>query len=145
MLNICIYFWTLCIKELIKYASILLFVQDEEVGLLTEVTHLQEIMESLCLQSADPASLPPASEQVIMDLKGADSSTFNFQLNSQVWIEFIQAVFNAIFLIGNLVFRYFKCVGSLLCPHRVKHIVAALSVRPSRKIVSQITKTTISI
>ena len=131
MLNICIYFWTLCIKELIKYASILLFVQDEEVGLLTEVTHLQEIMESLCLQSADPASLPPASEQVIMDLKGADSSTFNFQLNSQVWIEFIQAVFNAIFLIGNLVFRYFKCVGSLLCPHRVKHIVAALSVRPS--------------
>ena len=120
-------------KELIKYASILLFVQDEEVGLLTEVTHLQEIMESLCLQSADPASLPPASEQVIMDLKGADSSTFNFQLNSQVWIEFIQAsaVFNAIFLIGNLVFRYFKCVGSLLCSHRVKHIVAALSVRLS--------------
>ncbi|WAR13604.1 MTSS1-like protein [Mya arenaria] len=48
---------------------------DEEISLLTEVTHLQEIMESLCLQADSPATLPPASEQVIRDLKGTDSTT----------------------------------------------------------------------
>lgn len=50
--------------------------QDEEMGLLTEVTHLQEIMQSLCHHSADPHLLPPASEQVINDVKSADSSGY---------------------------------------------------------------------
>jgi len=57
--------------------------QDEEVGLLTEVTHLQEIMESLCLQADSPATLPPASEQVIADLKG-DAAAFTFQVHYHI-------------------------------------------------------------
>ncbi|XP_052231052.1 uncharacterized protein LOC127844679 isoform X3 [Dreissena polymorpha] len=52
---------------------------DEEVGLLTEVTHLQEIMDSLCMQADNPATLPPSSEQVIMDLKGVDATAYTFQ------------------------------------------------------------------
>ncbi|XP_076449389.1 uncharacterized protein LOC143285839 [Babylonia areolata] len=52
---------------------------DHEVHLLTEVTHLQEIMHSLCLQASDPHSLPDSSEQVITDLKGMDLSAFGLQ------------------------------------------------------------------
>lgn len=49
------------------------------MSLLTEITHLQEIMEHLCMQCNDPHTLPPASEQVIMDVKGFDSSSvWNF-------------------------------------------------------------------
>ncbi|XP_062619119.1 protein MTSS 1-like isoform X3 [Saccostrea cucullata] len=56
---------------------------DHEVGLLTEVTHLQEIMDHLCMQCNDPHTLPPASEQVIMDLKGFDTnSVWNFSQHS---------------------------------------------------------------
>ncbi|KAK6185085.1 hypothetical protein SNE40_007400 [Patella caerulea] len=50
---------------------------DNEVALLTEITHLQEIMQSLCLQASDPQNLPASSEQVITDIKGIDASTFN--------------------------------------------------------------------
>ncbi|KAL5021786.1 hypothetical protein ScPMuIL_000941 [Solemya velum] len=52
---------------------------DHEVSLLTEVTHLQEVMDCLCLQAADPHLLPSSSEQVIMDLKGLDNTVWNFQ------------------------------------------------------------------
>nr|XP_034336583.1 protein MTSS 1 isoform X11 [Crassostrea gigas] len=56
---------------------------DHEVSLLTEITHLQEIMEHLCMQCNDPHTLPPASEQVIMDVKGFDSSSvWNFSQHS---------------------------------------------------------------
>ena len=48
--------------------------------LLTEVTHLQEIMHSLCLQASEPQSLPASSEQVIADLKGMDPSTLNLHV-----------------------------------------------------------------
>lgn len=49
------------------------------MSLLTEITHLQEIMDHLCMQCNDPHTLPPASEQVIMDVKGFDSSSvWNF-------------------------------------------------------------------
>ena len=56
-----------------------MFFQDEEVGLLTEVTHLGEIMESLVSQAEAPRALPPASEQVITDLKGSDCGPWNLQ------------------------------------------------------------------
>ena len=54
--------------------------QDQEVGLLTEITHLQEIMDSLCLQADNPESLPASSEQVIMDLKGIDTKAWSIQV-----------------------------------------------------------------
>ena len=50
--------------------------------MLTEVTHLQEIMDSLCMQASDPACLPALSEQVILDIKGGDS--WSFQMPDQV-------------------------------------------------------------
>ncbi|PVD20796.1 hypothetical protein C0Q70_18957 [Pomacea canaliculata] len=52
---------------------------DHEVQLLTEVTHLQEIMHCLCMQASEPQSLPPSSEQVILDLKGMDPAAWNIQ------------------------------------------------------------------
>lgn len=42
------------------------------------MTHIGEIMESLCLQASEPSTLPPSSEQVIMDLKGVDTTSFSF-------------------------------------------------------------------
>ncbi|KAK3745806.1 hypothetical protein RRG08_030679 [Elysia crispata] len=51
---------------------------DNELKLLTEMSHIQEIMHSLCLQASDPATLPESSEQVITDLKGVDGASFNF-------------------------------------------------------------------
>ena len=55
--------------------------QDEEINMLTEVTHLQEILEQLCLGAGDPFVLPPASEQVILDLKGTEGQSWSFQVN----------------------------------------------------------------
>ncbi|CAL4104802.1 unnamed protein product, partial [Meganyctiphanes norvegica] len=48
-------------------------VLDEEVGLLSELGHLQEVMVQLEKHSQDPNSLPPASEQVLMDIKGGEA------------------------------------------------------------------------
>ncbi|KAM7382635.1 hypothetical protein PAMP_002358 [Pampus punctatissimus] len=47
-------------------------VVDEEISLLGEVTHLQGISDDLKALTSDPHKLPPASEQVILDLKGSD-------------------------------------------------------------------------
>ncbi|XP_036362802.1 protein MTSS 1 isoform X32 [Octopus sinensis] len=50
-----------------------------EISLLTEITHLKEVMDNLSKQSSDPHTLPAASEQVILDVKGADSNVWAFQ------------------------------------------------------------------
>ncbi|XP_034387991.1 LOW QUALITY PROTEIN: protein MTSS 1 [Cyclopterus lumpus] len=50
-------------------------VLDHEINMLGEVTHLQTILEDLTNLTAEPNKLPPASEQVILDLKGSD---FNY-------------------------------------------------------------------
>ncbi|XP_036362801.1 protein MTSS 1 isoform X31 [Octopus sinensis] len=59
-----------------------------EISLLTEITHLKEVMDNLSKQSSDPHTLPAASEQVILDVKGADSNVWAFQttknLSSQI-------------------------------------------------------------
>lgn len=52
------------------------FFQCEEVAMLSELTHIQEVAEQLEKISADPQVLPPSSEQVIQDLKGSDSWSF---------------------------------------------------------------------
>ncbi|KAK3086144.1 hypothetical protein FSP39_014225 [Pinctada imbricata] len=58
---------------------------EHEISLITEITHLQEIMQNLCMQCSDPSVLPPASEQVIMDVKGFDSSSvWNFSQPSSL-------------------------------------------------------------
>ncbi|KAK5647470.1 hypothetical protein RI129_002362 [Pyrocoelia pectoralis] len=53
-------------------------VVDEEVAMLTELSHLQEVVAQLEKNTSDPHSLPPASEQVIADLKSSDSG-WSFQ------------------------------------------------------------------
>ncbi|XP_072013812.1 protein MTSS 2-like isoform X1 [Amphiura filiformis] len=53
-------------------------VVEEEVSMLSEVTQLQSVLEELTVKSKDPYVLPPASEQVIMDIKGTDGSKWSF-------------------------------------------------------------------
>ncbi|XP_021164364.2 protein MTSS 1 isoform X4 [Fundulus heteroclitus] len=54
------------------FVALLQPVVDEEIAMLAEVTHLQTISEDLKALTSDPHKLPPASEQVISDLKGSD-------------------------------------------------------------------------
>lgn len=56
-------------------------VVEEEIGMITEISHIQEIMESLCKLAIDPFDLPPSSETVISNLKVSKngSTVWNFQ------------------------------------------------------------------
>ncbi|XP_068425471.1 protein MTSS 1-like isoform X8 [Clinocottus analis] len=54
------------------FVALLRPVVDEEISMLGEVTHLQAISDDLKALTSDPHKLPPASEQVILDLKGSD-------------------------------------------------------------------------
>ncbi|XP_064194758.1 protein MTSS 1-like isoform X4 [Anguilla rostrata] len=56
------------------FVSMLRPVVDEEIAMLGEITHLQTISDDLKALTMDPHKLPPASEQVILDLKGSDCS-----------------------------------------------------------------------
>uniref|UniRef100_A0AAY5F6J4 IMD domain-containing protein n=1 Tax=Electrophorus electricus TaxID=8005 RepID=A0AAY5F6J4_ELEEL len=47
---------------------------DEEMSMLSEIIHLQTIADDLKTLTMDPHKLPPASEQVIHDVKGSDYS-----------------------------------------------------------------------
>ncbi|KAJ3602008.1 hypothetical protein NHX12_029769, partial [Muraenolepis orangiensis] len=65
------------IEERARYCSFISMLKpvlDHEISMLGEVTHLQSILEDLTHLTADPTMLPPASEQVILDLKGSDFS-----------------------------------------------------------------------
>ncbi|XP_068604472.1 protein MTSS 1 [Brachionichthys hirsutus] len=55
-----------------SFVGMLKPVLDHEVNMLGEVTHLQTILEGLTNLTAEPNKLPPASEQVLLDLKGSD-------------------------------------------------------------------------
>ncbi|XP_041843161.1 protein MTSS 1-like isoform X7 [Melanotaenia boesemani] len=55
-----------------SFVAMLRPVVDEEISMLGEVTHLQNISEDLKALTSEPHKLPPASEQVILDLKGSD-------------------------------------------------------------------------
>ena len=39
--------------------------QDEEVAMLSELSHLQEVVDQVQKLTTDPNTLPPASEQVL--------------------------------------------------------------------------------
>ncbi|KAL0962320.1 hypothetical protein UPYG_G00338590 [Umbra pygmaea] len=54
--------------------SMLRPVVDEEMSMLGEISHLQSLTDDLKVLTMDPHKLPPASEQVILDLKGCESS-----------------------------------------------------------------------
>uniref|UniRef100_A0A665V7L3 MTSS I-BAR domain containing 2a n=1 Tax=Echeneis naucrates TaxID=173247 RepID=A0A665V7L3_ECHNA len=56
------------------FINLLQPVVNVEIAMLGEVTHLQPIVEDLTALTEDPHKLPPASEQVIRDLKGSDFS-----------------------------------------------------------------------
>ncbi|XP_078412382.1 protein MTSS 1 [Cetorhinus maximus] len=60
------------------FVTLLRPVLGEEIGMLGEVTHLQTILEDLTNLTADPQKLPPASEQVILDLKVADDYNYTY-------------------------------------------------------------------
>ncbi|XP_069510994.1 protein MTSS 2 isoform X8 [Ambystoma mexicanum] len=56
------------------FITLLQPVVNGEIHMLGEVTHLQGIIDDLVVLTAEPHKLPPASEQVIKDLKGSDYS-----------------------------------------------------------------------
>ncbi|XP_043351149.1 protein MTSS 2 isoform X16 [Dermochelys coriacea] len=65
------------IEERGRFCTFITFLQPVvtgEITMLGEITHLQGIMEDLVVLTAEPHKLPPASEQVIKDLKGSDYS-----------------------------------------------------------------------
>ncbi|KAK8751251.1 hypothetical protein OTU49_013672, partial [Cherax quadricarinatus] len=55
------------------FANALRPVLDEEVGLVSELGHLHEVMTQLEKHTADPHVLPPASEQVLLDIKAGET------------------------------------------------------------------------
>nr|XP_033797109.1 protein MTSS 2 isoform X2 [Geotrypetes seraphini] len=65
------------IEERGRFCTFIAFLQpvvNGEIHMLGEVTHLQGIIDDLMVLTAEPHKLPPASEQVIKDLKGSDYS-----------------------------------------------------------------------
>ncbi|XP_013997143.1 protein MTSS 1 isoform X6 [Salmo salar] len=56
------------------FVSMLRPVVEEEMSMLGEITHLQTLTDDLKALTMDPHKLPPTSEQVILDLKGSESS-----------------------------------------------------------------------
>ncbi|XP_034021885.1 protein MTSS 1 isoform X3 [Thalassophryne amazonica] len=65
------------IEERARYCTFVTMLKpvlDHEINMLGEVTHLQTILEDLTSLTAEPTKLPPASEQVILDLKSSDFS-----------------------------------------------------------------------
>ncbi|XP_033898858.3 protein MTSS 2-like isoform X4 [Acipenser ruthenus] len=65
------------VEERGRFCTFIGFLQpvvNGEIAMLGEITHLQAIIDDLTVLTADPHKLPPASEQVIMDLKGSDYS-----------------------------------------------------------------------
>ncbi|XP_055365585.1 MTSS I-BAR domain containing 2a isoform X6 [Betta splendens] len=56
------------------FINLLQPVVNVEIAMLGEITHLQPIVDDLKVLTEDPHKLPPASEQVIRDLKGSDYS-----------------------------------------------------------------------
>ncbi|XP_045389940.1 protein MTSS 2 isoform X2 [Lemur catta] len=65
------------IEERGRFCTFITFLQpvvNGELTMLGEITHLQGIIDDLVVLTAEPHKLPPASEQVIKDLKGSDYS-----------------------------------------------------------------------
>nr|XP_046204272.1 protein MTSS 2-like isoform X5 [Oncorhynchus gorbuscha] len=65
------------LEERGRYCSFINLLQpvvNGEIAMLGEITHLQAIVDDLTVLTEDPHKLPPASEQVIGDLKGSDYS-----------------------------------------------------------------------
>ncbi|XP_066493292.1 protein MTSS 2 isoform X2 [Tiliqua scincoides] len=65
------------IEERGRFCTFIAYLQpvvNGEITMLGEITHLQGIIDDLVVLTADPHKLPPASEQVIKDLKGSDYS-----------------------------------------------------------------------
>uniref|UniRef100_A0AAQ4RUN6 MTSS I-BAR domain containing 2a n=1 Tax=Gasterosteus aculeatus aculeatus TaxID=481459 RepID=A0AAQ4RUN6_GASAC len=56
------------------FINLLQPVVNLEIAMLGEITHLQPIVDDLTVLTEDPHKLPPASEQVVRDLKGSDYS-----------------------------------------------------------------------
>lgn len=48
--------------------------------MLTEVTHLQDILQALCAHTVDPNTLPPAGEQILKDIRGTGQQTWAYQV-----------------------------------------------------------------
>lgn len=59
------------------FARFLKPILDEEIAMLMELTHIQEVSDQLQRHVTSPHQLPPASEQVISDIKGCDPAQWS--------------------------------------------------------------------
>lgn len=50
-------------------------VQDLEIALAADMSHVEDLVHCLNKHTADPHCLPASSEQVIKDIKGIDYSS----------------------------------------------------------------------
>ncbi|CAH1393231.1 unnamed protein product [Nezara viridula] len=67
------------VEERSRFCLLVAFLKpvvNEEVAMLSELSHLQEVLEQLEKHTTDPHILPAASEQVIDDLKNSEGWTF---------------------------------------------------------------------
>ncbi|MFT7816819.1 MTSS1-like protein isoform X5 [Arapaima gigas] len=63
------------LEERGRFCTFISFLQpvvNGEIAMLAEITHLQAIIDDLTVLTSDPHRLPPASEQVIQDVRGSD-------------------------------------------------------------------------
>jgi hypothetical protein len=65
-------------------------IQDEEVAMLSELSHLQEVVDQVQKLTTDPFTLPPASEQVCLTSaeRSIDSYIIHsvFDIEATVWL-----------------------------------------------------------
>lgn len=62
--------------------------QDEEVAMLSELSHLQEVVDQVQKLTTDPFTLPPASEQV-WSFMSAERGSDSYLIQSVFDIEVI--------------------------------------------------------
>ncbi|XP_033115356.1 protein MTSS 2-like isoform X7 [Anneissia japonica] len=64
------------VEERSRYCTFVTLIKpvvDEECSMLSETTHLSTILDDIMIQVKDPYTLPKASEQVILDIKGQEN------------------------------------------------------------------------
>jgi len=57
-----------------------LCLKDGEMSIMHELNRLQEVIDVITEHTKDPSSLPQSGEQVLLDLKATNSTTWKYQV-----------------------------------------------------------------
>jgi len=96
--------------------------------MLGDATHLEEIMDSLHRQSADPDTLPQACEQVIGDLAGSTSTAASHLLARPTVCSLTYIIYFFYFAFSALTLLVGRQEGHLDCKKLSGGVLAWLSV-----------------